>query len=92
MHSNPPKHIVAAGMLVERGDEVLLVRTKRRGWEFPGGQIEEGESVLDGVIREVREEANILASSSAADEMRDEYLFNYSNALQKKGDQICTSN
>ena len=35
---NPPKHIVAAGMLVERGDEVLLVRTERRGWEFPGGQ------------------------------------------------------
>ena len=30
--------------------------------------------------------------SSAADEMRDEYLFNYSNALKKKGDQICTSN
>ena len=30
--------------------------------------------------------------SGAADEMRDEYLFNYSNALQKKGDQICTSN
>ena len=60
---NPPKHIVAAGMLVERGDEVLLVRTERRGWEFPGGQIEEGESVLDGVIREVREEANVVASA-----------------------------
>ena len=63
MNSNPPKHIVAAGMLVERGDEVLLVKTERRGWEFPGGQIEEGESVLDGVIREVREEANIVASA-----------------------------
>ena len=50
-------------MLVERGEEVLLVRTPRRGWEFPGGQIEEGESVLAGVIREVREEANIAASA-----------------------------
>ena len=60
MHSNSPKHIVAAGILVERGDEVLLVKTERRGWEFPGGQIEEGESVLDGVIREVREEANFV--------------------------------
>ena len=60
---NPPKHIVAAGMLVERGDEVLLVRTERRGWEFPGGQIEEGESVLNGVIREVREEANVVVSA-----------------------------
>ena len=50
-------------MLVERGDEVLLVRTERRGWEFPGGQVEEGESVLDGVVREVREEANVVASA-----------------------------
>ena len=62
MHLEPPKHIVAAGMLVERGDEVLLVKTERRGWEIPGGQIEEGESVLDGVIREVREEANVVAA------------------------------
>ena len=63
MNSNPPKHIVAAGMLVERGAEVLLVRTERRGWEFPGGQIEEGESVLDGVVREVREEANVVVAA-----------------------------
>ena len=62
MNLNCPRHIVAAGILVERGDEVLLVRTERRGWEFPGGQIEEGESVLDGVVREVREEANIVVS------------------------------
>ncbi len=63
MDVNWPKHIVAAGMLVERADEVLLVKTERRGWEFPGGQIEEGESVLDGVVREVREEANIVAAA-----------------------------
>ena len=49
-------------MLVQRGDEVLLVRTPRRGWEFPGGQIEEGESVLDGVVREVQEEAGVVAA------------------------------
>ena len=40
---------------------MLLVRTPRRGWEFPGGQIEEGESVLDGVVREVLEEAGVVA-------------------------------
>ena len=63
MSAGPPNHIVAAGILVRRGDEVLLVRTEKRGWEFPGGQIEEGESVLDGVVREVQEEANIAASA-----------------------------
>ena len=61
MTTEPPKHVVAAGILVECGDEVLLVRTERRGWEFPGGQIEHGESVIDGVVREVKEEANITA-------------------------------
>ena len=59
--TDPPRHTVAAGLLVRRGDEVLLVKTPRRGWEFPGGQIEEGEALLDGVVREVQEEARIDA-------------------------------
>lgn len=63
MQPNDPKHIVAAGLLVEKGDRVLLVRTPRRDWEFPGGQIEEGESLLDGVLREVAEEANVQATA-----------------------------
>ena len=48
---------------MEKDDQVLLVRTERRGWEFPGGQIEEGESILDGVVREVLEEANVKATA-----------------------------
>lgn len=58
----PPEFSVAAGILVERGNEVLLVETPGRGWEFPGGRIEEGETIVDGVLRELREEANITAS------------------------------
>jgi 8-oxo-dGTP diphosphatase len=61
MSHQPPRHVVAAGLLVFNGDQVLLVRTPRRGWEFPGGQIEMGESVLDGVVREVKEESRINA-------------------------------
>ena len=61
--TNPihPRHVVAAGALVWKGDQILLVRTPRRGWEFPGGQIEEGENILAGVLREVREEAHVDA-------------------------------
>ena len=58
-----PTHIVSAGAIVlnERG-EVLLIRDDRRdSWIFPGGIIEEGEGVLDGVKREVLEETGIEA-------------------------------
>ncbi|MDE2845836.1 MAG: NUDIX domain-containing protein [Gemmatimonadota bacterium] len=62
MHIDYPIFCVAAGILVGHVDNVLLVRTPRRGWEFPGGRIEEGETIVDGVLRELREEANITAS------------------------------
>lgn len=43
------------------GNDVLLVKSPRRGWEIPGGQIEENESLLTGVRREVFEESNVIA-------------------------------
>ncbi|WP_430482332.1 NUDIX hydrolase [Rossellomorea marisflavi] len=56
-----PVHIVAAGGFVtNENDEVLLVKTRRDGhWVFPGGQIEVGENLIDGVIREVKEESGM---------------------------------
>lgn len=56
-----PVHIVAAGGFVtNENDEILLVKTRRDGhWVFPGGQIEVGENLIDGVIREVKEESGM---------------------------------
>lgn len=52
-------HIVAATGLVFRGDQILLVKSPARGWELPGGQIYQGESLLHGLKREILEESGI---------------------------------
>ncbi|MEL3972037.1 NUDIX domain-containing protein [Rossellomorea oryzaecorticis] len=57
----PPKHIVSAATIVinEQG-ELLLIKGPRRGWEMPGGQVEEGESMKEAAIRETIEESGIV--------------------------------
>jgi len=60
MLDSSPRHIVAASALIRNGQgEIALVRTERRGWELPGGQVELGESLIDGVKREVFEECGL---------------------------------
>ncbi|WP_143807922.1 NUDIX hydrolase, partial [Oenococcus oeni] len=55
-----PTHIVAVGAVVLNEDqEILLVKTFFRGWEIPGGQVENGENLIDALKREVREESGI---------------------------------
>lgn len=57
---NPPKHIISAATIVVNDDkELLLIKGPRRGWEMPGGQVEEGESLREAAIRETREESGI---------------------------------
>lgn len=51
----------AAGIVLNEQGELLLVKTHRHGWVMPGGIVEEGETVLEGLQREIREETGILA-------------------------------
>lgn len=63
---NYPRHIVAACALVTNAaGDVLMIRSPRRGWEVPGGQIEEGEALLDGLRREILEETGVTAAIGA---------------------------
>jgi len=56
----PPKHIVSAAAVVLNDQiEILLIRGPKRGWEMPGGQVEEGESLKNAAIRETKEESGI---------------------------------
>ena len=53
-------HFVSVAALVtnDKG-EVLLVNSPWRGWEYPGGLIEPGESFEAALKREVREESGV---------------------------------
>ena len=58
--NTPPKHIVSAATIVLNSkNEILLIKGPQRGWEMPGGQVEEGESLTAAAIRETKEESGI---------------------------------
>ncbi|MCM3170850.1 NUDIX domain-containing protein [Paenibacillus sp. MER 99-2] len=60
-----PTHIVSAGGIVEDGaGNILLVKAHDDGWVYPGGITEVGENLIDGVIREIKEESGIDATVS----------------------------
>ena len=48
--------------MIHRGEELLLqnrVKTNWRGYCFPGGHVEPGESIVDSVAREMKEETGL---------------------------------
>lgn len=60
-----PTHIVSAGGIVEDGNRnILLVKTLDGGWVYPGGIVEVGENLIDGLVREIKEESGIDATVS----------------------------
>jgi 8-oxo-dGTP diphosphatase len=78
---NPPKHIVsAAAIVVNDNNEILLINGPRRGWEMPGGQVEEGESLSQAAIRETKEESGI-----------DIEIIKFCGIFQNVGNSICNT-
>ncbi|GGE55811.1 NUDIX hydrolase [Priestia taiwanensis] len=54
------KYVITSGAVVmNTNGEILLKKDPKRGWELPGGQVEEGEAFQETVIREVKEETGI---------------------------------
>ena len=60
---------LVGGALVENARGLLLVRNQRRGgshdWSPPGGVIDDGESLLEGLTREVLEETGLAVTEWA---------------------------
>ena len=59
----PDRPIVGVGVVVLRGDEVLLIRRAKPpvsdNWSIPGGAQEIGETVREAALREVAEETGL---------------------------------
>lgn len=65
MQKPSPAHAVSA--IVRRGDAYLLVLRANapaaRMYAFPGGRVEQGESLEEAVLRELTEETGIIGSN-----------------------------
>ena len=59
--SGHPRHVLAVTGFVTAADgRILLVRVAQRGWEMPGGQVEEGEDLVAALRREIAEESSCM--------------------------------
>lgn len=80
----PSAPIVAIGAVTVDAGRVLLVRRGREPlkgqWSLPGGALEIGESLTDGLIREVREETGLTVEPVELIELLDR--------IHRDGDRI----
>ncbi|WP_379151139.1 NUDIX hydrolase [Paenibacillus sp. sgz5001063] len=59
MESSPKHTVTAAVVVMNDRNEILLKYGPERGWEIPGGRVEEGESLSAAAVRETKEETGI---------------------------------
>ncbi|MEU9254469.1 bifunctional class I SAM-dependent methyltransferase/NUDIX hydrolase [Streptomyces sp. NPDC048270] len=57
----PPRAFVGVGVIIHGPDGVLLGQHRRGTFELPGGSVEPGETFTEAAVRELHEEAGIVA-------------------------------
>ncbi len=80
----PVAPLVGVGAVIVAGGKVLLVRRGNEPlkgrWTLPGGLLEVGEALTEGVVREVREETGLLVEPLELIELLDR--------IQREGERI----
>lgn len=79
LHISPKHTLVAAAVVRNNRDEILLIHGSKRGWEIPSGRVEEGEAISAAAVREVKEESGI-----------DIEILKYCGLFQNVRDAVCT--
>ena len=57
-------HLVVSAVIIQN-NKILVVRRSKNDsypgmWEFPGGGVDKGETVIEAIRREAKEETNLL--------------------------------
>lgn len=55
----PTHKVSVAGLVSNDEGKILLVKSPWRGWEYPGGLVEPGETFQEALHREIREESGV---------------------------------
>jgi len=51
-------HVIVTAAVIFKGGKILIARRNKK-WEFPGGKLEENESLEECIEREIKEELEI---------------------------------
>jgi ADP-ribose pyrophosphatase YjhB (NUDIX family) len=82
----PEAPVVGVGAVVLDGQRVLLVRRGKEPlkgeWSLPGGALELGETLVEGVVREVREETGLDVKPEVVVEVFDRIQRNENGSVQ----------
>jgi 8-oxo-dGTP diphosphatase len=89
----PGRRVGAAAVILDRNGRILLVRHTygQLNWELPGGASEPGESIVETVVREIREEVGVAASAQSLtgiyfDAEKDAHHFVFRCALEDEAE------
>lgn len=70
--------VISAGIIFKFKNKILMIHPTngrfKKGWNFPKGKVDPGETIIDGAIREVEEEVSIKVSKKDLEKCPRNYI------------------